>query len=380
MTTRLPVPITTDQWRIPEQGRIRLGYQAPNAKGSGKHPEGCKTLRFTSGDRVAIDALAERYGGKAVAWSPGGARQEFEVITDVAEVPIVLPPEPLGDGASYELWTRAGLQRRCNGVQVRMPVNTPDGVEIDEVPCVCVAAGAMTCKPTVRLSVILRDIPFGGVWRLETHGWNAFHELPGMVDTIVRLQSVGLVQAWLGVRPESKAVVGQTRNWVEPYLRLDESAAEIVAGMANFGSLGPVPEDRPALGQAMGVARPDPIHDYDDPDDEVVDGELVDEAVAQVAEAFPGAVLDGESNDASVRAERMVRVITLAAGAAKALNVGEQTFTTALARAVSKNRVEGLMALTEVEREAAVRTLDSWQQGTVVLDMPDGVLRKRVKK
>lgn len=212
---------------------------------------------------------------------------------------MVLPPDPLGDSPTYEEWSRGGLARRCDGIVCVEPTRTPDGVEFCEFACRCTAAEALTCKPTTRLSVLLRDIPFGGTWRVESHGWGAFHELPGMVGLIERLQSSGLAKAYLGVRPETKAIAGQTNNWVEPYLRLDESVAEIAAGAAQLRSLGtaaPTPaleagstdDDLVAevevaeLGATNGSEAGGGPPDIDD--DEVVDAELVDDELPELSD------------------------------------------------------------------------------------------------
>jgi len=236
MTTFRPMAARTSRpVRLPEQGRIRLGEKDPKRG----FPKKLHTLRFTSPDRNAIDAVANLYGGTARAWQNGNTA-EHEVITEAAEVPVVLPDEPLGGTPFYELWDRGGLRRRCDGVTATCPVRVNDNeVDYAEEPCVCNARERAECKVTTRLSVVLPDIPFGGTWRLETHSWNAADELPGMVEAVRQFANRGFVKAFLGVRQEEKVEAGKKKQWIVPYLRLADSVTAVLDGAAQVAALAP---------------------------------------------------------------------------------------------------------------------------------------------
>ena len=173
MSNRAVVPVGMIAKRFVEHGRIRFGMK--NEKGQ---PVAIDHFRFTSHDEKVLVALADQYEGTVKPWSPKPGRQEFELISGATEIGVYLPPDPLGGTPVYEMWTAGGWQRRCDGLVCEMPNLTPDGGEVQAVPCICAAKGAMACKPITRLAVILPDIHFGGIWRMEAKGWNAAQELP----------------------------------------------------------------------------------------------------------------------------------------------------------------------------------------------------------
>jgi hypothetical protein len=92
------------QRRIREVGRIRLGVQGTTAEGK-RYPKKINRFRFTSGDEAIINATAQRYGGTARGWQ-NDDRDEFEVVSDATEIPIMLPPNPtdLGFSQWFEVW------------------------------------------------------------------------------------------------------------------------------------------------------------------------------------------------------------------------------------------------------------------------------------
>lgn len=264
MSNRTPVPIGQLSRRLPEAGRIRFGAKTGN-KGA---PKALNEFRFTSADRAVLDEVAAMYGGIVKKWDGGATDDQYEVLTTAAKIRIALPPDPLGGTPLYESWSGGGCQRRCDGETCEVVVGSGDNAERVDIPCKCVAEGAMVCTPRTRLSVILPDIQFGGTWRLDTGSWNAAQELPGMVDLLQTLQSRGLVYGFLRLEQRaSKTASGRTNRFVVPVLGVDQSVDQLAAVSAPAGvaAIGTGGTDTAAL-------------DAGSLDDEVVDGELVDEA------------------------------------------------------------------------------------------------------
>lgn len=230
--SRPVVPIANMARRIPEAGRIRFGVK------SGKAMRALSTFRFTSHDREALDQIAALYGGDVKPWSdPKAAEGQFEVITQASEIRVVLPPDPLGGTPVYELWGGGGCERRCDGLNAQVVTKGPDGAEMLDVPCICAAKEAMSCEPRTRLSVILPQIRFGGVWRLETKSWNAAQEMPGMVDLIQSLQERGLTRGVLALKHRRSVTAGETHKFIVPVLGVDETVEALAAGSARLGAL-----------------------------------------------------------------------------------------------------------------------------------------------
>ena len=199
--------------RAPEQGRIRYGIRSKGI------PRSITKFRFTSSDLTALDQIAKIYGGDIALWDKG----QSEVITHASEISVVLPPNPLSQ--HYELWKGSSCVRRCDGITAEIPVTTPDGSELVETPCICQVNNSQDCKVTTRLRVILPEIRWGGVWRMDCKGWFGAQELPSMVRGIEAAQSQGLFRAKLALEQRQKA----NKKFIVPMLRLEESVNEIMA-------------------------------------------------------------------------------------------------------------------------------------------------------
>ena len=95
----------------------------------------------------------------------------------------------------------------------------------------------MLCSPVTRLRVVLPEIKFGGVWRLESNGWNAANEIPGMAGMLGELQAIGLAECTLSLEKRSKVSAGQTRHFVVPRLSMNSSADKILEGQGMASAL-----------------------------------------------------------------------------------------------------------------------------------------------
>jgi len=217
--------------RVPEQGRIRLGVKTERAM------KALDTFRFTSADHDAICQVADIYGGVVSKWMPPRSKQQqWEVITGSSDIRVFLPPNSID--VWYEQWSGGGCLRRCDGVTVSIPLKTPDGMDTDIEPCLCQKEqGQQKCSPYTRLNVILPEIKFGGVWRLESKGWNAANEMPSMATMLQQMQTMGLMEGRLILEHRSRVSGGQTKHFVVPRLAMDTSPMEILSGEAKVGSL-----------------------------------------------------------------------------------------------------------------------------------------------
>lgn len=274
----IPVPMADRQRRLPTAGRIRTGVKVPfvNSKGENKiKPRTIDTFRFTSRRRDDLDILASLYGGTVAPWSDPKSEDRFEVITDASEIRVALPPDPLGDGAFYEMWGGKGLARRCDGVDCEVATAGPDGLEWHERPCLCRERNVRECKGKLRLSVLLPELPLRGTWRLDTGSDMAIEELPGMVDLLQDQQSKGLAVGLL--RLERRQSQGGSHRFVVPCLGIAESLEGLLAGRARLTAGPPLPQIE------AGAPVPTPAGALAS-DDDVVDAEIVEDD-PEIAEA-----------------------------------------------------------------------------------------------
>jgi Recombination directionality factor-like len=239
------------QRRMMELGRVRLGE-----KGSKGEPRKLTTLRFTSASKLLLDAIAETHGGTVRPWEGAPDEGYFEVVTDTEQIDIILPPvfsdsdgSPTAPYSQYfEQWSGGGCQRRCDG----------ETESISGKPCLCAAAvqehgeDARTCKVTTRVSFMIPDVPGLGVWRLESHGYNAAVELPGTLEVLMLAAAEHkFIPAVLRIEQRTKKVPGEgTRRFIVPVIELPHvTVRQLASGDVPLAINAPVsaPAERPAL-------------------------------------------------------------------------------------------------------------------------------------
>jgi hypothetical protein len=248
--TRAIVPLSQLDRRAPEAGRIRLGEKTAKAM------RAIETFRFTSPHRAAIEQIAAMYGGVSKPWSDDKARirNQWEVKTEATTVEVYLPAGGLS--CWYEKWTGGGAERRCDGVTCE--VAGRDGME--DVPCICDRKGVAECRPHTRMNVVLPGVNFYGTWRLESKGWNAAHELPGMYDMISQMAQQGaMVKAFMHLEQRTTVSLGKTKHFVTPTLSVGSTPEELLGGQGTArpqlnSAQPPVQDATPALAAAAPVA------------------------------------------------------------------------------------------------------------------------------
>jgi hypothetical protein len=205
--------------RLPEVGRIRLGEK----KGEKGYPAKLDTFRFTSRDRALMEIVAERFGGHVLDWMSDEGPQ-FQVYSQATSLEVVVPRAELAFSQWFENWDGAVCRRRCDGHREI----------IGERACVC-DPDKRDCLPTTRLNVMLPDIPGMGVWRVESHGFNAAAEILGTIE-LAAASGASLLPATLMLaqrskrRPDPKNPAKTiTNRFVVPVLVINASLREMVA-------------------------------------------------------------------------------------------------------------------------------------------------------
>lgn len=214
------MPILDLQMRIRELGRIRIGDTQSTQNGRSR-PSKLSKFRITSASRPLLEKVAQLYGGTVQDWTPQNSNlQQFEVYTEADRLPVLVPPNPVSQW--YETWSGGGCQRRCDGVRE----------VLSDKPCLCGADPAdRVCKPTTRVNVMLREVEGIGVWRLESHGYNAAVELPQAAEFLAR--AGGYIEGFLTLAERSVVRDGKTSRFMVPALDIGITAQELLAGGAN---------------------------------------------------------------------------------------------------------------------------------------------------
>ena len=209
------------QRRIAEVGRIRIGQQVATSTGRGKkRPAKLDTFRLTSPNRQRIEQAARLYGGDVQQWeAPAGS--QWEIITRTDVLPVIVPPSDMAFSQWYELWSGGGCQRRCDGAHD----------SISDGNCLC-DPDNRECNIHTRLSVMLRDMPGLGLWRIDTSGYYAALELQGAVDVMRMAAAAGtMLPAQLRLEQRMiKRADEQTKRFAVPVLDVEISPAQLLSG------------------------------------------------------------------------------------------------------------------------------------------------------
>jgi hypothetical protein len=204
------------QRRIAEVGRIRIGQQVTNGKA--KRPTKLDTFRLTSPNRARIEQAAKLYGGKPAEWEAPAGKQ-WEIITQSDALNVIVPPSDMAFSQHYELWSGGGCQRRCDG----------QNESITDGPCLC-DPDNRECNIHTRLSVMLRDLPGLGIWRIDTSGYYAAVELQGAVSVLQMAAGRGqMLPAQLRLEQRMVKRDGQTRRFAVPVLDVEISPAQLIS-------------------------------------------------------------------------------------------------------------------------------------------------------
>lgn len=243
-TTRANARLADIQAQQVEVGRIRLGTSTPKISRSGKEynePVKLERFRLTSRSRQLVEQAAELYGGQPGEWTPQGGTVQFEVIIEREWLGVIVPPNACSQ--YYEQWAGGKCRIRCDGMRELLT---------DE-PCPCGPDPTYRkCKPYTRLSLMLAEMPGVGIWRLETHGYNAAAELPAMADLLSA--AGGNIPARLEME-ERQAEVPDPRKpgetlisrFMVPVLHVEATPAQLISMF-----------QRPAIEAAPVSGAPDP--------------------------------------------------------------------------------------------------------------------------
>lgn len=217
------MPIDTINLELRELGKLKLGEETAD------RPRALDTWRLVSRDRNLIRAAYQLYGGNPRDNGDG----TFEVITETADLEVLIPRQDVAANQWFEHWQAGGLQRRCTGTAlIEFDANTEAGYR-KIAPCLCDEENAAerTCKPTTVIRVVLPELPDVGIWRLTTKSIYAARELPGVIGLILSATTDLLAPAVLGIDSRTQKAPGQPpHHFKVPVIRSQGTIKALLAG------------------------------------------------------------------------------------------------------------------------------------------------------
>lgn len=275
----MPIDPIVLQRRLHEAGRLRLGASEEVSREDGStytRPKKLATFRFTSRSQAACDKVAGHFGGTVEPWVDD-RHSEWQVYTEAKSIEVIVPPPAYGFSQWLELWSGGGCERRCDGLRE----------VLHDQACLCDPEDR-ECSPTTRLSVMLPDLESVGLWRIDTHGWNAAAELQGSVALAAEFSARGTylpAHLWVDIRTERKP--GKpVRKYAVPVLELDVAMRRLAAIAAATPDALALEAGSPLAPEA-GVALPQPAYFEPVPPQPEAPGPEVAEAVSAVGAPTP---------------------------------------------------------------------------------------------
>ena len=261
------------QARNSEVGAIRCGDQIISKNGK---PVAHKlpNFRLTGHSRKELQEAADLWGGEVTPWNTDGWGKQFQVYTQVNELPMCLPPGDLVIRQDMELYAGGGLQRRCDGRTMSRPrpgpcqCPQPDDCPWPDAPESMKADWAIQrrkelaaqrnpegCKPLTRISMSLPDIGDAlGVWVLRTRSEQAAAEIMTKMMMMEQARARGVfLSARVAMEQRQDMLGGVLRQYPVPVIRLDDSLRALAEGTAGARSLAEQLPPRPAQ---LAIARP----------------------------------------------------------------------------------------------------------------------------
>jgi hypothetical protein len=175
--------------RSPMAPRWASSAGSPSSAGSGwarraprGEPKRLTKFRLTSASRALLEHASRIYGGTVRSWQGAPDEGMWELYTESDTLDILVPPTRSAYSQFYEVWDAGGCTLRCDGRWESIAEKPCDHGDHRDDPAM---------KLTTRVSVILPKLPGLGVWRMESHGWNAAATLPETLDLI------GIVGRWI---------------------------------------------------------------------------------------------------------------------------------------------------------------------------------------
>lgn len=160
-----------------------------------------------------------------------------------------------------------------------MPVRGSD--EMMEQPCVCIQQGVRECSPKTRVSVLIPNIDFSGVWRYETGSEQAARTTRPMMAIIDKLRNGDeLLPVKMVLEQRKEVKNGQTRHYSLVTWHLPVTMDQMLGGSAGYKPQIEAPQSE-ALPVGEGEPEPTPADTLPEPDEpgdeDIVDAEIVEE-------------------------------------------------------------------------------------------------------
>ncbi|MER5894752.1 hypothetical protein [Streptomyces sp. NPDC001876] len=216
-------------------GRLHSGYSELNEKGQ-LVPVALDKWRFTTGDKVVSDAVAELFGGTPVEHEESPSENFIDVFTDAAKVPVIIDQ----DGIYWDMkqWIQGKLVHHCDGFTFLSHMRDETLIGTDCGCPVLFAERKQAAKdyqgpnPAIKVTFRLADDPELGTFSFQTGSWTLFkviHESEGALENVGVTALGDLELEYVEYTPKKGPMRNKLVSYTKPNINIGRAYSAPVA-------------------------------------------------------------------------------------------------------------------------------------------------------
>ncbi|AFU62220.1 recombination directionality factor [Streptomyces phage TG1] len=212
-------------------GRLHGGYM--DTTGRKPKPVALSEWRFSTGDKVVADALAQLFGGTPAENDDTDSEHFIDVFTEAKRVPVIVEPD--GIEADMKQWVNGKLIHHCDGVKFL----SPDDKRGDLCGCPSLFAERKAAakdyqgpNPSIKVTFRLADDPELGKFTYSTGSWTlaaVLHEALNDLDRIGETAYGYVELEYVEFIPSRGPMRGKTVSYTKPVLKFVKPYNDAIA-------------------------------------------------------------------------------------------------------------------------------------------------------
>lgn len=213
-------------------GKLHSGYSEFDEKTKKILPVALEKWRFSTGDKVVADAVAQLFGGTPAEDEESTAENFIDVFTDAAKVPIIV--EQGGIYWDMKQWVNGKLIHHCDGFNY---LSHPSDDTRIGTECGCpvlfadrkqAAKDYQGPNPALKVTFRLADDPELGLFSFQTGSWTLFkiiHESEGALEDVAATATGSLELEYVEFTPKKGPMRNKLVSYTKPVIHVGRAYA-----------------------------------------------------------------------------------------------------------------------------------------------------------